>query len=269
MLIDSPYLVRPGKKFRLKEIDSNDSGPFKGKEDAADAVAKNLKKLDELQEVMYAEAKHALLVIFQAMDGGGKDGAIEHVFSGVNPQGCTVASFKVPSSLERSHDFLWRHHLAAPPKGIIGIFNRSQYEAVLVERVEKIVPEKVWRKRYDHINAFEELLADEGTTILKFYLHISKDEQKERMQARLEDVEKNWKFNTADLRTRAKWDQYMEAYEEMLEECSTEHAPWYVVPADRKWFRNWVISDTIVRTLKALDMKYPPPEEGLEKVVVE
>src|SRR4051812_35733789 len=155
---DSPYLVQPGKKFRLKDIDPDDTGPFKHKEDAEGEVEKNLKKLDELQEVMYAEAKHGLLVVFQAMDGGGKDGAIEHVFSGVNPQGCTVTSFKVPTPLEKSHDFLWRCHLAVPPLGMIGIFNRSHYEAVLVERVEKIVPEKVCKKRYDQINAFEELL---------------------------------------------------------------------------------------------------------------
>jgi PPK2 family polyphosphate:nucleotide phosphotransferase len=268
MATDSPYLVRPGKKFKLKDRDPADTGPFKRKDDAADATAENLSALDELQEVMYAEAKHALLVVFQAMDGGGKDGAIEHVFSGVNPQGCQVTSFKVPSSLERSHDFLWRHHLAVPPKGMIGIFNRSHYEAVLVERVEKLVPEKVWRRRYDHLNAFESLLADEGTVVLKFFLHISKDEQKRRMEARLADPHKNWKFNTGDLATRAQWDGYMEAYEDLLGKCSTEAAPWYVVPADKKWFRNWVISDTIVRTLKKLDMKFPPPEPGLDKVVV-
>jgi PPK2 family polyphosphate:nucleotide phosphotransferase len=268
MPTDSPYLVRPGKKFRIKDHDPADTGPFKHKEDATNAVEKNLLALDELQEVMYAEAKHALLVVFQAMDGGGKDGAIEHVFSGVNPQGCQVTSFKVPSSLERSHDYLWRHHLAAPPKGMIGIFNRSHYEAVLVERVEKIVPDKVWRRRYDHLNSFEALLADEGTTLLKFFLHISKDEQKQRMESRLADPQKHWKFNTSDLDTRAKWDDYMAAYEDLLAKCSTDAAPWYVVPADKKWFRNWVISDTIVRALKKLDMKYPVPEPGLDKVKV-
>lgn len=218
---------------------------------------------------MYSEAKHALLVVFQAMDGGGKDGAIEHVFSGVNPQGCSVTSFKVPSAIEKAHDYLWRYHQAVPPRGLIGIFNRSQYESVLVERVENLVPEKVWRRRYDQINNFEEMLAGENITILKFYLHISKDEQKKRMEARLEDPEKNWKFNTGDLATRAKWDQYMQAYEDLLNKCSTEHAPWYVVPANHKWYRNWVISDTIVRTLKELHMQYPAPEPGLDKVKVE
>lgn len=268
MTTDSPYLVHPGKKFRLKDIATDDNGRFKHKDDAAEEVAKNLRKLDELQEVMYADAEHALLVVFQAMDGGGKDGAIDHVFSGVNPQGCSVTSFKVPSSIEKSHDFLWRCHSAAPGRGMIGIFNRSHYEAVLVERVMKLAPEKVWSRRFDHINAFEKLLADEGTTILKFYLHISKEEQKERMEARLADPRKNWKFNTGDLKTRSQWDEYMEAYEDILNKCSTRAAPWYVVPSDKKWFRNWVISDTIVRTLKRMHMKYPVPEAGLDKVVV-
>ena len=264
----SPYLVRPGKKFKLKDHDPADTGPFKHKEDAAAAVEKNLLDLDDLQQVLYAEAKRSLLVVFQAMDGGGKDGAIEHVFSSVNPQGCQVTSFKVPTALEKAHDFLWRHHAATPPKGMIGIFNRSHYESVLVERVEKLVSEKVWSRRYDHINAFEGTLADEGTVVLKFFLNISKGEQKERMQARLADKQKNWKFNTGDLATRAKWDDYMAAYEDLIGKCSTEAAPWYVVPADKKWFRNWVISDTIVRVLKGLNMMYPPPEPGLDKVVV-
>ncbi len=217
---------------------------------------------------MYAESKRSLLVIFQAMDGGGKDGAIEHVFSGLNPQGCSVTSFKVPTPLEKSHDFLWRCHIATPPAGMIGIFNRSHYESVLVERVMGIVPKDIWSRRYDHINNFERLLSDENTTILKFFLNISKDEQKQRMQDRLDDKEKNWKFNTGDLETRKRWGDYMEAYQDLLRECSTEHAPWYVVPSDRKWFRNWVISDTIVRTMKQLKMKYPPPQEGLEKVKI-
>jgi PPK2 family polyphosphate:nucleotide phosphotransferase len=267
-MLDSPYLVDPNKKFRLKDVHPGDTGPFKDKDEAADEVKKNLKRLDELQEVFYASAQRSLLVVFQAMDGGGKDGAIEHVFSGVNPQGCAVTSFKVPSAIEKGHDFLWRIHAAAPAKGLIGIFNRSHYESVLVERVEEIVPEKVWSRRYDHINAFEKMLADEGTVILKFFLHISKDEQKERMEARLADPQKNWKFNTGDLKTRAKWDSYMAAYEDLLGKCSTKSAPWFVVPADKKWFRNWVISDTIVRTLKGLHMKFPQPEAGLDKVVV-
>jgi len=269
MPIDSPYVVAPGRKFKLKDRATDDSGGFDGKSAAAEPTRKSLEQLDKLQELLYAEAKRALLVVFQAMDTGGKDGAIEHVFSSVDPQGCQVSSFKVPTPLERSHDFLWRVHTAVPPKGMIGIFNRSHYESVLAERVLEIVPKDVWARRYDHINRFERLLADEGVTILKFYLHISRQEQKKRLQARLDDPQKQWKFSTSDLDTRARWDDYMDAYEEMLGKCSTEHAPWYVVPADRKWFRNWVISDTIVRTLKGLKMQYPPPEPGLDRVVIE
>ncbi|QOV89928.1 polyphosphate kinase 2 family protein [Humisphaera borealis] len=269
MLADSPYLVTPGKKFKLSDRDPDDTGDFKNKTAAVEPTQKNLEQLDELQELLYAEGKHALLVVFQAMDTAGKDGSIEHVFSGLDPQGCMVASFKVPTTLEKSHDFLWRCHQAVPPKGMIGIFNRSHYEAVLVERVMGITTKDVWSRRFDHINAFERLLADEGVTIVKFYLHISKEEQKKRLQARLDDPAKQWKFAVGDLDTRKRWDEYMEAYQDALRECSTEHAPWYVVPSDRKWFRNWVISDTIVRTLKKLKMEYPPPEKGLDQIVID
>ena len=265
----SPYLVEPGKPFKLAKQPTDDTGPFKDKEDAAASTEKHLKRLDELQELMYAEAKHSLLVVFQAMDCGGKDGAIEHVFSGVNPQGCAVTSFKAPTPLEKAHDSLWRHHEPAPPKGMIGIFNRSHYESVLVERVRELAPEKIWKRRYDHINAFEKLLADEGTTILKFFLHISKEEQKKRLEARVADPKKNWKFNPGDLEERKLWDDYQAAYQDALEKCSTDYAPWYVVPADRKWFRNWVISDTIVRTLETLEMKFPKPVQGLKRIVIE
>jgi PPK2 family polyphosphate:nucleotide phosphotransferase len=262
-MIDSPYLVRPGKKFRIEDAPTNDDGMFKSREEGEAAVEVTRKRLHELQEVLYAQGKHAILIVFQAMDAGGKDGAIEHVFSGVNPQGCQVTSFKVPTPLELSHDFLWRIHHAAPAKGMIGIFNRSHYESVLVERVKGLVPEPVWRRRYEHINNFERLLADEGTTILKFFLHISKKEQKERMQARIDDPTKNWKFNPKDLDERARWDDYMRAFDDALERCSTEWAPWYIVPSDRKWFRNWVVSDVIVRTLESLDLKYPDPAPGI------
>jgi PPK2 family polyphosphate:nucleotide phosphotransferase len=204
-----------------------------------------------------------VLIVFEAMDAGGKDGAIEHVFSGLNPQGCTVTGFKVPTPLELSHDYLWRVHARVPPKGMIGIFNRSHYESVLVERVKGLVPKDVWSRRFDHINAFEKLLTDEGVTILKFFLHISKEEQKERMQARLDDPIKRWKFNPKDLDERKLWDDYMAAYEEALNRCSTPYAPWFVVPADRKWFRNWAVSDTLVRALEKLDMKFPPGGRGV------
>ena len=268
-MVKSKYLVKPGKKLKLSRLDTSQKGGFKDKEDAQAAVEKNLSKLKKLQNVLYAEAKHALLVVFQAMDAGGKDGAVEHVFSGINPQGCSVQSFKAPVPLELAHDYLWRIHAATPPKGMIGIFNRSHYESVLVERVKDLVPKRVWERRYEHINDFERLLADEGTVILKFFLHISLEEQKNRLEARLHDPAKNWKFNAKDLEERRHWDAYVEAYEDALERCSTEHAPWFVVPADHKWFRNWVISDTIVRALEKLDMKYPPPAPGIEDLIVE
>jgi PPK2 family polyphosphate:nucleotide phosphotransferase len=267
-MVDSPYLVTPGKKLKLSKHPTDETGPFKDKEEAAPVIAKNLEQLDELQELLYAESKHSILIILQAMDAGGKDGAIEHVFSGVNPQGCQVVSFKQPTPRELAHDFLWRIHLATPRKGMIGIFNRSHYESVLVERVHALVPEKVWKGRYDRINEFEKLLADEGTTILKFFLHISKEEQKRRLQARLDDKDKNWKFSIADLKERARWNDYQNAFQDALEKCSTDDAPWYIVPSDRKWFRNWVISDTIVRTMKKLNMKFPAPAPGLDKVVI-
>jgi PPK2 family polyphosphate:nucleotide phosphotransferase len=268
-MFESDYLVKPGRKFRIKDALTDDTGPFKDKDDAVGPVQKNLERIAELQDVLYAEAKHAILIVFQAIDAGGKDGAIRYVFSGVNPQGCTVNSFKAPTSLEKVHDFLWRIHSVVPPRGIIGIFNRSHYESVLVERVKELVPKKVWSQRYDHINNFEEMLADEGVTILKFFLHISKDEQKERLEARLNDPHKNWKFNPGDLEERKYWDAYQDAFDDMLEKCSTKWAPWYVVPSDRKWFRNWVLSETIVKTMESLDMKYPDPVADLDKIVVE
>jgi PPK2 family polyphosphate:nucleotide phosphotransferase len=268
-MVDSPYLVTPGSKFKLADSPTDDTGKFKDKEEAAPATKKNVERLGELQELLYAEAKHAVLVVFQAMDTGGKDGAIEHVFSAVDPQGAMVTAFKTPTPLELSHDFLWRVHAAVPPKRMVGIFNRSHYESVLIERVKDLVPEKVWSKRYEHINSFERLLAEEGTLVLKFFLHISKDEQKRRLEARLEDSEKQWKFDPGDLVERRHWDAYMDAYEDALRKTSQKHAPWYVVPADRKWFRNWVVSDVLVRALEELDMKYPKPLPGLDKIVVE
>ena len=268
-MIKSPYAVKPGKKLNLSKLDTADRGDFKDKDDALPAMEKNLQKLNKLQNVMYAEAKRSLLVVFQAMDAGGKDGAVDHVFSGINPQGCQVTSFKAPSHEELAHDYLWRIHAATPRRGMIGIFNRSHYESVLIERVKDLAPKSAWSKRYEHINAFEKLLADEGTIILKFFLHISRKEQKSRMESRIEDPSKNWKFSAQDLEERKRWPEYMKAYQDALEKCSTEHAPWFVVPADHKWFRNWVISDTIARTLETLDMKYPPPIPGIEKIEVE
>ena len=268
-MVDSPYIVEPGKKVRLADWPTDDKGKFKDKEDAEEKVAKHLKRLKELQYLLYAEAKHSLLIVFQAMDAGGKDGAIEHVFSGLNPQGCMVTSFKTPSTLEKSHDYLWRIHKAVPPKGMIGIFNRSHYESVLVERVKDFAPEKVWSKRYDSINNFEKMLHDEGTVILKFYLHISKDEQKRRLEARLADPDRNWKFSPNDIKERMFWKEYNVAFEDLLHKCSTKYSPWVIVPSDRKWFRNWVVSDLIVQALEELDMKFPKPAPGIEKMKVE
>jgi PPK2 family polyphosphate:nucleotide phosphotransferase len=226
-------------------------------------------RLEELQELLYAEGKHKILIVLQAMDSGGKDGTIRHVFDGTNPQGVKVASFKKPTDEELARDYLWRVHHHAPGSGEITIFNRSHYEDVLVVRVHNLVPAEVWGRRYDHINAFEKLLADEGTTILKFYLHISKEEQKERLQARLDEPHKRWKFAKGDLAERALWDDYEEAFEAVLSTTSTEWAPWYVIPADRKWYRNLVISKILVETLEGLDMCYPDPEEDLEGIVIE
>lgn len=268
-MIDSPYAVKPGSKVKLKSIKPDDRGQFDEKSEGRVETEKNVKRLGELQEVLYAQSEHAVLVVLQGMDTAGKDGAIEHVFEAVNPQGCQVTSFKVPSSLEKSHDYLWRIHNAVPERGMIGIFNRSHYESVLVERVKDLVPKSVWSKRYEQINEFEQMLGDEGITVLKFFLHISREEQAKRLQARIDDPTKRWKFNPADLAERARWDHYTEAYEDALEKCSTDYAPWIIVPADRKWFRNWVISETIVRAMEGLKLEYPPAVEGIEKLKVE
>ncbi len=267
-MIDSPYLIVPGSKVNLRKIDTDDKGKFKDKVEGEAAARKNLNELHELQEVLYAQSKHAILIVLQAMDAAGKDGTIDHIFSGMNPQGCQVTSFKVPTPLEKSHDFLWRIHEAVPAKGMIGIFNRSHYESVLVERVRSFAPKEMWKARYEHINNFEKMLADEGTTIVKFFLHISKEEQAERMQARLDDPTKNWKFNPGDLEERKLWDDYQEAYEDAISKCSTESAPWYVIPADKKWYRNYVISDILTRLLKSLDLKYPDPIPDIGKYKV-
>jgi PPK2 family polyphosphate:nucleotide phosphotransferase len=259
---------RLGEPVHLTDYDPNFTGDFKGKDEAHEQLSDNRKRLRELQEVLYAEDKHAILIVLQAMDAGGKDGTIRHVMRGANPQGVKVASFKVPTPEELAHDFLWRIHRNTPERGMIGIFNRSHYEDVLVVRVEELVPRNIWQSRYEHINAFERLLVDSGVTILKFYLHISKDEQKERFEDRLNRPDKHWKFSRGDLKVRAKWDQYMVAYEDAISRCNTSWAPWYIVPANHKWYRNLVISSILVNTLENLDMHYPEPEPDLDKVVI-
>ena len=225
-------------------------------------------RLSELQEKFYADGSHRLLVVLQATDTGGKDGTIRHVFSGVNPQGVHVRGFGVPSEWERAHDYLWRVHKHTPEDGAITIFNRSHYEDVLVVRVKGLAPEETWSKRYRHIREFERMLADEGTGIVKLYLHISKDEQRERLQARLDDPDKNWKFNNGDLTDRALWDDYQRAYEVALSETSTAYAPWYVIPANRKWYRNLVVSSILIETLEEMDLQYPQPDRPLQNLVI-
>lgn len=264
------YRISTDKKISLAKFDPNDSKAFNGdKEKGLKVLAKLNQELQSLQELLYAEQKHKVLIVLQAMDTGGKDGAIRRVFDGVNPQGVKVASFKVPTAEELAHDFLWRVHKVTPGAGEMVIFNRSHYEDVLVVRVHGYAPEEVWKKRYDQINDFERLLAESGTTILKFFLHIDLNEQKERLQARLNDPTKTWKFRLGDLEERKLWDQYMQAYEDALNKTSTNHAPWYVVPANRKWYRDLVISTVLVDTLRKFKMEYPQPEENLNGVVIE
>jgi PPK2 family polyphosphate:nucleotide phosphotransferase len=263
------WLVRPGEHFSFADRDprATDGAPG-GKKATTAKLPKLAEELAALQDRLYAESSQALLVVLQAMDAGGKDGTIKHVFRGVNPQGVTVTSFKVPTPEELAHDFLWRVHAKAPRHGYIGIFNRSHYEDVLVARVHELVPEKVWRRRYAHINHFEELLHDAGVRIVKLCLHISREEQAERLQARLEDPTKRWKFNPGDLAERERWDDYAVAYEEAIRRTSTPHAPWYVVPADRKWLRNWAVSRIVIETLADMDPQYPPPAEDLDGITV-
>jgi PPK2 family polyphosphate:nucleotide phosphotransferase len=260
--------VKPQQKIKLAEIDPADTGQL-DKSAANQLLAQNVQRLAALQEVLYAESKHALLIVLQAMDAGGKDGTIRSIMTGVNPQGVNVTSFKAPTSEELAHDFLWRIHKKAPPPGMIGLFNRSYYEDVLIVRVKNLAPKTVWQARYNHINNFEQLLMDSGVTIVKFYLHISKDEQKKRLQARLDKPNKRWKFNPGDLAERERWDDYIQAFEDVFEKCSPKNAPWYIVPANKKWYRNVLISETIIKTLESLDMKYPEPAVDLDKVVIE
>ncbi|MGA9396867.1 MAG: PPK2 family polyphosphate kinase, partial [Anaerolineaceae bacterium] len=258
------YRIKPGNSVKLIDFNPDDKGDWKDKKDEAkDRLLELNKELSDNQELLYAEHKHKILIVIQAMDTGGKDGTIRAVFEGVNPQGVRVANFKVPTLPELDHDYLWRVHSQVPGKGELVIFNRSHYEDVLVVRVHHLVPEEVWMRRYRHMVEFERLLAEEGTTILKFYLHIDLDTQKERLIERIDDPQKQWKFNPADLGERKLWGKYMDAYEEMLEKTSTEVAPWYVIPANSNWYRNLVVAQVVVDTLKGLDMQYPRPAENL------
>ena len=262
------YRIAPGSKVKLAEIDSDDTGDYrtndKGKAEAEEDTKPLLQRLRQLQERLYAASTQTLLIVLQAMDTGGKDGTIKNVMSGVNPQGCRVASFKVPTAPELAHDFLWRVHHEVPPKGHIGIFNRSHYEDVLVTRVHGQITDKLAQQRFVHINNFEKLLAQSSTTVLKFFLHISKDEQRKRLEARLRDPEKQWKFNTNDLEERKLWSEYQAAHESAIAATSTEYAPWYVVPANHKWYRNLVVASTVVATMEGMKLKRVPARAGID-----
>lgn len=263
------HRLEPGRAIQLTETTTAGRELVTDRRAAEDEFKELRDELIELQRRHYAANRDKMLVVFQAMDAGGKDGTIRRVFRGVNPQGVRVTSFKVPSKRELAHDFLWRVHKAVPAKGMIGVFNRSHYEDVLVVRVHNIVPESVWRPRYEQINCFEKMLAETGTVILKFYLHISRQEQRERFQARVDDPSKNWKFSFDDLEKRKLWSDYMAAYEEMLSRTTTAWAPWHVIPADQKWYRNLAVTRTIVSTLRELDPQYPKPKQDLSGITVE
>ena len=269
---DGIKLIRPiiaNGKSVLANIDPRSACSFKGDKAAAAAVLAKLNvQLVELQNVLYAEHKHKVLVVLQAMDTGGKDGVIRKVFSGINPLGIHVASFKAPTAVERDHDYLWRVHERVPAKGEMVVFNRSHYEDVLITRVEGWIDDRTARRRFRQINDFEAMLVEEGTIILKFFLHISKDEQKQRLQERLDDAAKTWKFNPGDLAAREKWADYQRVYEDAIKATSSPHAPWYVVPADRNWVRDLYVCSVLVATLKNLKMRYPDPPPGLDKVVI-
>lgn len=262
------FSLKPGKKVKLKDLDPGDTAEFKDKEAAAAMVEANAKRLAELQVKLYAENKRSLLIVLQGMDTSGKDGTIRQVLSGIDPIGVSVVSFKAPSSEELDHDFLWRIHERCPRMGEITVFNRSHYEDVLIARVRQLALADVIERRYRQINEFERHLVENGTTVLKFFLHISKDEQKERLQARVKDPLKNWKFEPGDLAERKLWDQYMEAYELALNGCTTEYSPWIVVPANKKWFRNLAVSQAIVETLKRMDPKVPALKIDPKKYVI-
>ena len=261
-------LVPPGKPMLLQDRDPRDTLGFGDKAGAIASMAKEVDKLSELQNRLWAEQKRAVLLVLQAMDAGGKDGAIRAVFTGVNPQGVRVTSFKAPTPTELAHDYLWRVHNALPARGEIGVFNRSHYEDVLVVRVHKLVPEDRWRRRYDHIRQFEQMLTDEGTVVVKCFLHISADEQRQRFQDRIDDPAKRWKFRMGDLEDRDHWDEFQKAYEEAITETSTKWAPWHVVPADRNWVRNLAVVRLLVDTLEDMNPSYPESDPAIVGLTV-
>lgn len=259
MKLKSPYLVKPGSKVKLSHLSTDDKGDFADSAAAEPELAKHLQQLSELQEVFYASQRKALLIVLQGMDTAGKDGTIRHIFSGINPQGCNVAAFKVPTPLEARHDFLWRCQLEAPARGMIGIFNRSHYEQVLSPRVHGKLPGKQVRRDLDDINAWEKTLTDNDVVILKFFLHISREEQTRRLQDRIDTPDKHWKLSPSDFEERPFWPEYMKAYEETFAATSHKHAPWFIIPADHKWYRNVAISAILVEAMEGLKLEYPAP----------
>ena len=272
----APYCVAKGKHFRLKDFATDDTGRVKNKEHGQEIIESRAGLLASLQEKLYAQDRWALLLIFQAMDAAGKDGVIKHVMSGVNPQGCDVHPFKAPSTEELNHDYLWKAHSRMPERGMIGIFNRSYYEEVLIVRVhptvlrtqklpDALVGKHIWEQRYEDINAFERYLTRNGVVVRKFFLHVSKKEQKKRFLERLEDSKKNWKFSMDDVKERGFWKDYQEAYEEMIQNTATKHAPWYVVPADNKWYTQLIVGSAIIRTLEELDLSFPDVDKEKKK----
>ena len=260
------FRVAPGSKIRLKDIDPGFKGHHKHHKDAEEEIEHYQTKLRELQELLYADGQCSLLICLQGMDAGGKDGTIRHILGAMNPQGCRVAGFKQPSGEELAHDFLWRIHQVTPPKGHVAIFNRSHYEDVLVVRVHNLVPKATWSRRYEQINAFETGLVESKTHILKFFLHISKDEQLSRFKDRLDDPAKQWKISDADYKEREFWDDYMAAYEDVFDRCSTAHAPWFIIPSNHKWFRNLAIAQIVVEFLQDLKLKLPVPSVDLDHI---
>jgi PPK2 family polyphosphate:nucleotide phosphotransferase len=260
------FAVEPGNGVRLAALDPSYKGKHVSREDALSEIQKHVARMAELQYLLYADASQSLLVVLQALDAGGKDGVVRHLFTGLNPQGTLVHGFKQPTPEEDAHDFLWRAHQRAPAKGEVVIFNRSHYEDVLVVRVHELVPRSVWSARYELINDFEEMLARNGTTILKFFLHISPEEQLARFKERLDDPLRNWKISESDYTEREFWPRYVEAYEEALEKTSTKHAPWYVIPADHKWFRNLAISHIVADTMEEMGLRLPPTRVDLKEI---
>src|SRR6476660_2621704 len=258
--------IEPGTKPKLAKRDGGDKLGLGGKEHALGLLAVSRQKLEKLQQRLYAEGKHSVLLVLQGLDASGKDGVVRAVFEGVNPQGCRVYSFKAPSSTELAHDYLWRVHAVCPDRGHIGIFNRSHYEDVIAVRMLNLAPKEVWSRRPGHINEFERMLSDEGTTVLKVFLHVSKDEQAKRFRERIADPEKQWKFRKADLDVHARYDEYMAAYEELIEATSSHWAPWHVVPADRNWVKAHAVATLLVHTLETLDPQLPAPEAGIEQL---